>query len=98
MVDNQHNYFHTAPDKGKQNGPLWRYSGSLDKYMTNLRHGTVVRGGYAKLNGTRRTTLNSAVSKRQSSSDDYWLAALGPKGAVGSIPLFCLLWELAVCC
>ncbi|KFZ24807.1 hypothetical protein V502_00717 [Pseudogymnoascus sp. VKM F-4520 (FW-2644)] len=80
MVDNQHNYFHTAPDKGKQNGPVWRYSGSLDKYMTNLRSGTVVRGGYAKLNGTRRTTINAAVAKRQSSSD-YWLSSLGSKGA-----------------
>ncbi|OBT86923.1 hypothetical protein VE02_04416 [Pseudogymnoascus sp. 03VT05] len=80
MVDNQHNYFHTAPDKGKQNGPLWRYSGSLDKYMTNLRGGTVVRGGYAKSNGTRRTALKAAVAKRQSSSD-YWLASLGSKGA-----------------
>lgn len=86
MVDNQHNYFHTAPDKGKQNGPVWRYSGSLDKYMTNLRTGTVVRGGYAKLNGTRRTALNAAVAKRQSS--DYWLATLGSKGAVGFPLLF----------
>lgn len=87
MVDNQHNYFHTAPDKGKQNGPLWRYSGSLDKYMTNLRGGTVVRGGYARSNGTRRTTFEASVAKRQSSSD-YWLASLGSKGDVGFLLLF----------
>ncbi|KAH0523097.1 hypothetical protein TsFJ059_008148 [Trichoderma semiorbis] len=52
MVDNQHNYYHTAPDKGKQNGPVWRYSGSLEKFMTNLGKGTVIRGGYNGFNGT----------------------------------------------
>lgn len=80
MVDNQHNYYHTAPDKGKQNGPVWRYSGSLDKFMTNLRNGTVVRGGYAGFNGTKKTGFKSSKDKRQSS--DYWLTTLGPLGAV----------------
>ncbi|KAI2471682.1 pectin lyase fold/virulence factor [Annulohypoxylon bovei var. microspora] len=80
MVDNQHNYYHAAPDKGKQNGPVWRYSGSLEKYMANLRNDTVVRGGYAGSNGTKQTTFNAAKAKRQS-SDDYWLTTLGPMGA-----------------
>ena len=84
MVDNQHNYLHTAPDKGKQNGPVWTYSGSLTNYISNLRDGTVVRGGYAKLNGTRQTPFSPAMAERQSSSDDYWLTTLGPLGAVGS--------------
>ncbi len=82
MVDNQHNYYHTAPDKGKQNGAVWRYSGSLDKYMANLRNGTVVRGGYVNFNGTKQTTFSAAKVRRQSSSDDYWLANLAPSGAV----------------
>ncbi|KAI2606280.1 pectin lyase fold/virulence factor [Hypoxylon fragiforme] len=81
MVDNQHNYYHTAPDKGKQNGAVWRYSGSLDKYMANLRNGTVVRGGYVNFNGTKQTTFSAAKVRRQSSSDDYWLANLAPSGA-----------------
>ncbi|KAI1272435.1 glycoside hydrolase family 55 protein [Xylaria sp. FL0933] len=46
MVDNQHNYFQTAPDKGTQNGPVWAYSGSQDKFLENLRNGRVVRGGF----------------------------------------------------
>lgn len=81
MVDNQHNYYHTAPDKGKQNGPVWRYSGSLDNYLNNLRNSTVVRGGYAGFNGTKNTSFNADKAKRQSSSD-YWLTTLGPLGAV----------------
>ncbi|KAF9873206.1 putative glucan -beta-glucosidase protein [Colletotrichum karsti] len=80
MVDNQHNYYKTAPDKGRQNGPVWTYSGSLDNYLTNLQSGFVVRGGYARSNGTRRMKLksNSTAQKRQSS--DFWLSSLGPLG------------------
>lgn len=36
MVDNQHNYFKTAPDKGKQNGPVWLESGSFEGYMSSV--------------------------------------------------------------
>ncbi|KAL6789689.1 pectin lyase fold/virulence factor [Trichoderma sp. SZMC 28012] len=79
MVDNQHNYYHTAPDKGKQNGPVWRYSGSLEKFMTNLGKGTVIRGGYKGFNGTKKT--NFKAPKKRQSSDDYWLTTLGPLGA-----------------
>lgn len=84
MVDNQHNYYHTAPDKGNTNGPVWRYSGSLQKYMTNLRNGYVVRGGYGWKNGTTQTafTANNSTAKR-ASGGDYWLTSLGPLGAVG---------------
>lgn len=48
MVDNQKNYYGVAPDKGKQNGPVWRYSESFAKYMSNLRANKVIRGGYGK--------------------------------------------------
>jgi hypothetical protein len=48
MVDNQHNYFQAAPDKGQQNGPVWTYSQSLGKYMSNLATNNVIRGGYGK--------------------------------------------------
>lgn len=48
MVDNQHDYFGVAPDKGKQNGPVWRYSGSLAKYISNLSANKIIRGGYGK--------------------------------------------------
>lgn len=85
MVDNQHNYYHAAPDKGKQNGPVWRYSGSLEKYVENLRNGTIVRGGYAGFNGTRKTSFKPSKDKRQSS--DYWLTTLGPLGAVSFFSL-----------
>lgn len=83
MVDNQHDYYHTAPDKVKSNGPVWAYSGSLHNYMSNLRGGTVVRGGYAGSNGTRRTAFTPpADSAKRQSTDDYWLPTLAPLGAV----------------
>ncbi|KAF4231144.1 hypothetical protein CNMCM8980_005368 [Aspergillus fumigatiaffinis] len=78
MVDNQHNYYKTAPDKGRQNGPVWSYSGSLETYLTNLQRGVVLRGRYTESNGTRRTRFQSAGRKRQSS--DFWLSNLGPLG------------------
>ncbi|KAK4173152.1 glucan-beta-glucosidase [Triangularia setosa] len=77
MVDNQHNYYKTAPDKGRQNGPVWAYSGSLDSYLSNLQEGTVLRGGYDGDSSIKRTNL-SAKRKRQLS--DFWLASLGPLG------------------
>ncbi|OAX79997.1 hypothetical protein ACJ72_05678, partial [Emergomyces africanus] len=36
MVDHQYNYFKTAPDKGKQNGPVWLESGSFENYMSTV--------------------------------------------------------------
>lgn len=91
MVDNQHNYYHTAPDKGKQHGPVWAYSGSLDGYLTNLRSGVVLRGGYAGSNSRSSSSIRQTKfppagdisgKKRQSSSpSDFWLASLGPLGA-----------------
>lgn len=83
MVDNQHDYYHTAPDKGHSNGPVWAYSGSLASYMKNLQNGTVIRGGYAGSNSTKRTAFHPAKAKRQS-TDIYWLAGLAPLGAVSS--------------
>lgn len=82
MVDNQHNYYKSAPDKGKHNGPVWAYSGSLDKYMGNLRKGRVTRGGYSGHNGTRTTEFKSSGPEKRQSSD-FWLRTLGPLGTVG---------------
>ncbi|KAK0728461.1 hypothetical protein B0T26DRAFT_800211 [Lasiosphaeria miniovina] len=39
----------TALSFDPRNGPVWRYSGSLDKHMQNLDNGTVVRGGRERL-------------------------------------------------
>lgn len=83
MVDNQHNYYKTAPDKGRQNGPVWAYSGSLDTYLTNLQSGIVLRGGYTRSNDTKQTNFRSADRKGQQSSD-FWLLSLGPLGTVSS--------------
>ena len=84
MVDNQHNYYKTAPDKGKQNGPVWAYSGSLDVYLANLQNGTVLRGGYDGDGGIKPTSFNPN-RKRQSSG--FWLSSLGPRGTVSFAPL-----------
>ncbi|OHW93690.1 glucan-beta-glucosidase [Colletotrichum incanum] len=79
MVDNQHNYYKTAPDKGRQNGPVWAYSGNLDTYLTNLQSAVVFRGGYNGSNNTvKRTRFKAPPKKRQSS--DFWLSSLGPLG------------------
>ncbi|KAI0537760.1 pectate lyase superfamily protein-domain-containing protein [Xylaria digitata] len=80
MVDNTHNYYKVAPDKGKQNGPVWAYSGSHEKFVSNLRAGKVMRGGFR--NKTRPTLTSfdtTQKSKRQSSS--YWLTDLAPMGS-----------------
>ncbi|KEY63859.1 hypothetical protein S7711_10046 [Stachybotrys chartarum IBT 7711] len=79
MVDNQNNYYGTAPDKGRHRGPVWRYSGSLDTYMRNLGNETVVRGGYDKSNSTRITRFTRPDVQLQ--ADGYWLSSLGPLGS-----------------
>ncbi|KAK3317422.1 pectin lyase fold/virulence factor [Cercophora scortea] len=81
MVDNTHNYYHVAPDKGKSNGPVWPYSGSLDKYMANLADKTVIRGGYANQSGTRTTQFNGPDTVSASAASGYWLASLASLGA-----------------
>lgn len=86
MVDNQHNYYKTAPDKGRQNGPVWAYSGSLDTYLSNLKRGVVLRGGFDGSNKTKVTSFKSAARKRQSS--DFWLSSLGPLGKVSATLTF----------
>lgn len=86
MVDNQHNYYKTAPDKGRQNGPVWAYSGSLDTYLANLQRGVVLRGGYDgsnNTNSTKQTEFRSSYRNEQSS--DFWLSSLGPLGTVSSV-------------
>ncbi|KAM7211124.1 glucan-beta-glucosidase [Rhypophila decipiens] len=79
MVDNTHNYYKAAPDKGKSNGAIWRFSGSLDKFMDNLSRGKIVRGGFK---GRKDTTVENftppKLEARQTSS--YWLPQLAPLG------------------
>lgn len=68
---------------GKQRGPVWEYSGWLEKYMSNLRNGTVVRGGSPNWNGTRTTRFTRANNATlQAAANGYWLTKLGPLGAV----------------
>jgi hypothetical protein len=86
MVDNQHNYYKTAPDKGSQNGPVWAYSNSLDTYLTNLQNGVVLRGGYTGSNDTKLTSLGPSKFKRQESSS-FWLSNLGSLGSVSLCPI-----------
>lgn len=68
---------------GEQRGPVWQYSGSLENYMSNLRNGTVVRGGYPDLNGTTTTRFTRASNATlRVAANGYWLTKLGPLGAV----------------
>lgn len=69
---------------GKQNGPVWNYSGSLEKYLANLANNTVVRGGSSSWNGTRHTNFISPSKSKAKRADPYWLATLGPKGSVST--------------
>ncbi|KAK4164601.1 glucan-beta-glucosidase [Cladorrhinum sp. PSN259] len=67
----------TAPDKGRQNGPLWAYSGSLDAYLANLQNGTVLRGGFDGDSSIKRTSFKP---NRRRQSSKFWLESLGPLG------------------
>ncbi|KAI1299489.1 pectate lyase superfamily protein-domain-containing protein [Xylaria venustula] len=64
MVDNQHN------DKGKQNDPVWAYSGSFDRYIQNFQNGRIVRGGLGTSQGSQ--------------PNDTELAPLGNQPVAGS--------------
>ncbi|KFY05268.1 hypothetical protein O988_00131 [Pseudogymnoascus sp. VKM F-3808] len=86
MVDNTDNYYHVAPDKGKQNGPSWPYSGSLNKYMSNLKANKIIRSGF-KSNLTQvnsNITSNKVAAATCDGTSSYWLTQLGP---LGSAPL-----------
>jgi len=71
MVDNTGNTFNAAPDKGSQNGPVWKFSGSFENYMAKLRANQTANG-----NLTAR-----GLGKRDPA---HWLKELGPKGIVSS--------------
>ncbi|ODH53683.1 hypothetical protein GX48_00101 [Paracoccidioides brasiliensis] len=79
MVDNQHNYFKVAPDKGEQNGPVWLKSGSLKNYMAHLAdpagYSHTLTGDSGKFMEVSGDTFNvtAAVS-------NYWLPQLAPLG------------------
>ncbi|KAK0123765.1 hypothetical protein ONS95_008770 [Cadophora gregata] len=93
MVDNTRNYFHVAPDKGKQDGPTWPYSGSLNNYLSNLRANRVVHGGFRKndagvfgsnfthaFNFTHAHNTTHTHNKRQNGGL-YWLPGLAKLGS-----------------
>jgi hypothetical protein len=65
---------------GKANGPVWPYSGSLEKYMANLAANTVIRGGYSNQSGTRTLPFHGSAASNASSG--YWLPSLATLGAV----------------
>ncbi|OIW23586.1 pectin lyase-like protein, partial [Coniochaeta ligniaria NRRL 30616] len=71
MVDNQHNYYKSAPDKGTQNGAVWLQSGSFENYMAKLR------SNQTSSNATMHASRSSRLHSRASS---YWLPTLAPKG------------------
>ncbi|KAK4181199.1 family 55 putative glycoside hydrolase [Triangularia setosa] len=74
-----------APDKGKQNGLVWRYSESFAKFMSNLRANKVIRGGLGKeltpgAGNHPRNHLNGTLAPLHKRASDYWIASLGPLG------------------
>ncbi|RWA06956.1 hypothetical protein EKO27_g8145 [Xylaria grammica] len=80
MVDNTNNYYEVAPDKGKQNGPVWAYSGSYGQYLSNLYAGKIMRGGFT--NQTSPTLTSFDATRRAKSQDSsYWLTDLAPLGS-----------------
>jgi len=71
-MDNTRNAFGVAPDKGSFNGMVWRYSGSFENYMANL-----------KANSTNQTArMGSSTLKRRDSG--YWLPELSTRGVVSA--------------
>ncbi|ERS99606.1 hypothetical protein HMPREF1624_02966 [Sporothrix schenckii ATCC 58251] len=87
MVDNTHNQFHVAPDKGTQDGPVWDCSGSFEAYMTALSQGTVVRCSYdtssnASIDASlvlpavsSNTTVPGNASRAAGTNPHNWLAS-----------------------
>ncbi|EER43715.1 exo-beta-1,3-glucanase [Histoplasma capsulatum H143] len=81
MVDNQYNYFKTAPDKGEQNGPVWLESGSFEAYMSrhSKHHNQTsvdTSGNLRKVAGSAKNTTTTAAAAASS----YWLPKLAPLG------------------
>ena len=73
MVDNTGNSFDAAPDKGSQNGMVWRYSGSFENYMANL-----------KANPPNATIEVGNSTLRRRDDTGYWVADLAAKGVVSA--------------
>ncbi|PGH19016.1 hypothetical protein AJ79_00050 [Helicocarpus griseus UAMH5409] len=86
MVDNQHNYFKTAPDKGEQNGPVWRESGSFDSYMSTIANISAASSSAPTYNHTlidingNVTIVNSPTILSNVAETSYWLPKLAPLG------------------
>ncbi|RYC61691.1 hypothetical protein CHU98_g4510 [Xylaria longipes] len=80
MVDNTKNYYKVAPDKGTSNGPVWPYSGSYEKYISNLRNGRVMRGGFRNKTSTVMTSFDTTRKKKRQGGS-YWLEELAPMGS-----------------
>ncbi|KAK2598031.1 hypothetical protein QQS21_005868 [Conoideocrella luteorostrata] len=81
MVDNQHNWFHSAPDKGSQNGAVWLESGSLENYTANARHISTneTQGGFSG-SGPKYARKLLSVGNTRAASSSYWLPQLAAKG------------------
>lgn len=75
---------------GKQDGPTWPYSGSLDHYMSNLRANKVIQGGFHKddpaaIGGNFTDVSNTTDAKRKRQNDLlYWLPNIAPLGNVST--------------
>ncbi|KAK8059107.1 glucan 1-3-beta-glucosidase [Apiospora saccharicola] len=87
MVDNRNNFFNASPDKGTQDGPVWKYSGSFENFMTNLHAGHVIRGGdgsgmkpSGNATSSSRSSTHEGLTHSRRSDSSYWLTKLGPLG------------------
>ncbi|KAI1771426.1 pectin lyase-like protein [Hypoxylon cercidicola] len=78
MVDNQHNWFKTAPDKGKQNGPVWLESGSFEGFMSSnsSNNGSRTRTVFDSSGNYFNITTHSSIIQ----DTGYWLPELAPLG------------------
>ncbi|PGG96344.1 hypothetical protein GX51_07874 [Blastomyces parvus] len=76
MVDNQHNYYKTAPDKGEQNGPVWLESGSFEAYMS--QHLKQLNRTSVDASEDLNKVAGSAPNTTAASS--YWLPKLARLG------------------
>ncbi|OAX83696.1 hypothetical protein ACJ72_01943 [Emergomyces africanus] len=76
MVDNQYNYFKTAPDKGEQNGPVWLESGSFEAYMS--RH--LKQLNRTSVDASENLNKVAGSTSNTTAASSYWLPKLARLG------------------